>query len=86
LQRPSRREPKEQLVLVFIPALVTVLIAAENKKGSPLEEAEVLSIRDSAVCMAVRLSDAVEAERRRGYPDIAPETAWEDWKSLRLKL
>ncbi len=34
--------------LVFVPALMTLLTAAENRKGSPLTEDEVCSIRDQA--------------------------------------
>jgi hypothetical protein len=85
-ERPKKPEPEEQLVLVFIPSLVAVLTAAENKKGYPLEEHEVVSIHDNAICMAVKISDAFKAEEARGYPDIVPEKVWEEWKSLRPKL
>ncbi|MFU1476956.1 hypothetical protein ACM25N_04300 [Roseovarius sp. C7] len=77
---------EDALVLVFVPALAAILKAAENKKGSPLAELEVFSIRDSAVCIAVKTSTAVELEARRGYRDIVAENAWEEWQVLRMKL
>ena len=36
----------DSLCLVFIPALITVLYAAEKRKGAPLTEKEVIDIRD----------------------------------------
>ncbi|WP_299752966.1 hypothetical protein [uncultured Tateyamaria sp.] len=87
LKRLFKGKPKpeknEQLVLVFVPALVAILKAAEDDKGSPLEEKEVLTIRDKATCMAVSMPYAVALEEQRGYPDISAETVWEDWKVLR---
>ena len=76
-------QPDEPLVIVFVPALVTVLKSAEDKKGAPLEEGEVLSIRDTATCMAIKYSDAVTMEARRGYPDIVAENVWEEWSKVR---
>ncbi|WP_338523604.1 hypothetical protein NUH87_28405 [Pseudomonas batumici] len=70
----------DPLCLVFIPALVAVLRTAEERKGSPLTEAEVCSIRDQAVCITLPFSVALDMERERGYPDIAPENCWSEWK------
>ena len=84
--KKSARKENEQLVLVFIPALITMLKAAEDKKGSSLEEEEVLSLRDNAVCMTLRASAALEMDEKRGYSDIAPETVWEDWQILRHQM
>ncbi len=83
LRGKPKPEKNEQLVLVFVPALAAILKTAEDDKGSPLEEKEVLTIRDKATCMAVSMPYAVALEKKRGYPDIAAETAWEDWKVLR---
>lgn len=80
------QEPEGPLVLVFVPALAAVLKAAEDKKGTPLEEAEVIAIRDAAVCMAVKPSAAREMEASRGYPDIVAENAWQEWSKLRSQL
>ena len=38
----------EELVPLFIPALGTLLVSKEDMKGSPLDEDEVLAIRDGA--------------------------------------
>lgn len=86
LGRKKTQKPEEPLVLVFIPALVTILKAAEDKKRAPLDENEVLSIRDSAVCIALNHSEAVKMVASRGYPDLVAEDAWEEWSKLRDKL
>jgi hypothetical protein len=73
----------DPLCLVFIPALVAVLRAAEERKGSPLTEAEVCNIRDQAVCITLPFSIALDMEKERGYPDIASENCWNEWKKAR---
>lgn len=70
----------DPLCLVFVPALIVMLNAAEEKKGSPLTEVEVDSIRDQAVCISLPFSVALEMERKRGYADIAPENCWNEWQ------
>ncbi|WP_242560011.1 MULTISPECIES: hypothetical protein [Pandoraea] len=72
--------------MVFIPALVTVLLHAEKAQGRPLTEAEVIAIRDTAVCMAMPASKAAMMEEKRGYPDIVAEAVWPEWQSARLQL
>lgn len=76
----------QQLCLVFIPALVALLINAEKKKGSPLTETEVLTIRDKAPCIALPISSAIELEAKRGYADIAAENCWSEWLSERSRI
>ncbi|MDU8432970.1 hypothetical protein RYA99_27700, partial [Pseudomonas syringae pv. actinidifoliorum] len=49
----------DPLCLVFIPALIAILTAAEKKKGMPLTEAEVCHIRDQATCIALPFSSAI---------------------------
>ena len=75
-----------ELVPVFMPALATILIAAEDKKGEPLDETEVLGIRDSAVCIMMKQTDAVQMAESRGYLDIDPQNCWYDWQMLRREL
>ncbi len=82
----QEQKPEEPLVLVFIPALVAILKAQEDKKGAPLEEAEVLSIRDNATCMAMSYSEATKMDEARGYPDIVAENAWEEWSRVRSEI
>lgn len=77
---------EDPLCFVFMPALVVILHAAEKEKGAPLTEAEVLAIRDDAVCMTVPLSVANDLERSRGYSDISPEDCWDEWLSVREQI
>lgn len=79
-------ENEEKQVLQFIPALVIILKAEEDKKGAPLTEAEVLAIRDKAVCMVMPLSAAEALNRSRGYSDIDPEQCWEEWCEARTQF
>jgi hypothetical protein len=76
----------EELLLVHVPALVAVLLNAENEKESPLTESEVIKIRDSAQCMAMPIDVAEKDAEERGYADIDPENVWEDWQSIRKEL
>lgn len=73
----------DPLCLIFVPALVALLKAAEERKGSPLSEPEVLEIRDNATAMAVPFSAAFAMEEERGYRDIVPEECWKEWQRVR---
>ena len=75
-----------ELTPVFMPALSTLLIAAEDEKGAPLDEAEVWEIRDSATCIMMQQADAAKMTESRGYLDIDPENGWYDWQMLRREL
>jgi len=71
---------------VFMPALGIVLVAAEDKKGNPLDKEEVEDIRDNAACIMMEESDAAEMTESRGFIDIDPENCWYDWQMLRREL
>ncbi|AQT10777.1 hypothetical protein [Pseudomonas protegens] len=73
----------DQLCLVFVPALVALLLNAENTKGMPLTEAEVLEIRDNAACVALPVAVALSMENQRGYRDLVAENCWEQWQQFR---
>lgn len=73
----------DPLCLVPVPALVVLLKTAEDRKGSPLSEAEVVQIRDEATCIAVPLSATFALQDKRGYPDIVPEDCWKQWQRVR---
>ncbi len=62
------------LIPVFIPALGAVLIAAEDEKGQPLTNDEVLSIRDNAACIKMTHADAAKLIESRGYDDLDRKT------------
>jgi uncharacterized protein YegJ (DUF2314 family) len=74
------------LIPVFVPALGAILIAAEDKKGRPLTNEEVLSIRDNAACIMMTVDDAIKLADSRGYDDLDPENCWYDWQMLRREL
>ena len=76
----------EPLVAVFIPALVAILHHEETTKGEPLTEDEVIAIRDRAVCITMKYSQAQAVESRRGYPDLDPENVWQEWQAVRSEL
>jgi len=83
---PPPNDPSDQLCLVFVPALVTILLRAERTAGRPLTEPEVIAIRDKAACIALPVSEAALMESSRGYPDIVAEAVWPEWQSARIQL
>ncbi len=76
----------DKLILVPVPALVAVLLNKEKAKGSPLTEAEVLAIRDGCECIAMPVDVYENVCQERGYSDIDPELAWEEWCKIRPSL
>lgn len=73
-------------VVTFIPALILLLKNAEDGKGAPLTENEVLTIRDGATCLMMTRSQAEAMDASRGYPDLDPEDAWAQWQVVREQL
>ncbi|NRB81918.1 MAG: hypothetical protein HRU38_25220 [Saccharospirillaceae bacterium] len=82
----EEQEEQEELAIIPIPALVTVLLNAENEKGTPLTEDEVLDLRDNMACMAMPISEIENLNESRGYSDIDPEHVWEEWTVARIEL
>lgn len=76
----------EDLVPVFMPALVALLVHSEDKKGSPLAKEEVIAIRDNAACIMMQSADARKMDESRGYRDIDPENCWYDWQMVRREM
>jgi hypothetical protein len=76
----------ERLVMIAMPALVSILLDRERAKGSPLTEAEVMALRDEAECVAVPRDVAARMAEQRGYDDIDLEKAWEGWLAIRPSL
>lgn len=74
--------PPDELHLLFVPALVILLRALEDK-GGPLTRRQVEETTEQGACVAVTHRDAQEMERARGYADIDPELAWEQWCVVR---
>ena len=77
---------EEELISVPVPALVAVLLNAENSRETPLTELEVLEIRDNAQCMMMPLDVAEKVIEERGYDDIDPEDVWSEWQRVRVDL
>jgi hypothetical protein len=73
-----------ELTLVFVPALVATLLAAEDLAGRALTRAEIERIRDGATSIAMEPRDAQQMERKRGYADLEPALAWEQWQIARI--
>jgi hypothetical protein len=71
---------------VFVPPLVAVLAALEQKAGKPLTKAQVEQATNKGICIAMKQRDAQTLERSRGYADIDPDLAWEQWQLARAQL
>ncbi len=69
-----------------IPSLVATLLNAEKTKGSPLTREEVEAIRDGCPCVMSPISLVAKMAESRGYEDIDPERAWEEWQEARPSL
>ncbi len=76
-------DPRGELRPVFIPPLVALLTAAEDRAGRPLRRDEVERLTNEGACMMMAHADAQHLERGRGYADLEPELAWEQWQVLR---
>ncbi|MCB9599011.1 MAG: hypothetical protein H6722_13525 [Sandaracinus sp.] len=71
------------MVSTFILPLAALLRAKETQLGRGLTRDEVEALRDGAVVMNLELSHARAMERSRGYADLEPERAWEQWQIVR---
>ena len=76
-------ERLQELTPLFMPSLATLLTAVEDRKGAPLTRVEVEMLVGKAVCMTTKPRDAQVMERSRGYADIEPERAFDQWQALR---
>jgi hypothetical protein len=74
--------PDERLVPVLIPPLVDLLRAHQTRKGEPLTRSEVERIRDGAIAMMMSVAHARLMEKSRGYPDLDPANAWDEWQAV----
>ena len=65
-----------ELEICFMPPLVLLIINAHNKKGEPLTQQEVESIRDKGVCIALPAGSKKSMAEKRGYDDFDPDFVW----------
>jgi hypothetical protein len=63
---------------VFIPSLVSCLMAEREKLQRDLTHAEVVGLRDRAGGLIVPV-DETDLAAERGYADLAPENIWAEW-------
>lgn len=75
----------DSLAYVFMPSLAAVLTDAEKKAGKKLTKKQVETIRDEAPCMTMDHRDAQRLERKRGYADLEPSLAYEQWQVLQSR-
>ena len=66
-----------------MPALSALLLAAERAAGRALRREEVEALTEKATAIALDLDDSNALERTRGYTDIEPRLAWEQWQIVR---
>ena len=66
-----------------MPSLSAVLTASESSQQRPLTKAEVEATVENCACVAMHPGDVAELERSRGYADIEPQLAWEQWQIVR---
>lgn len=86
LEAAGSAEKLTELTPVFMPSLVAMLLAAENKAGRALTREQVEAIRDESTCIAMKPRDAQQMERMRGYADLEPALAWEQWQIARIAV
>jgi hypothetical protein len=77
---------EDDLIITPVPALVAVLLAKEKEKGLPLTKEEVEEIADRAECIAMPNHARKKVDEARGYDDIDPEKAWDEWQNVRKDL
>ena len=82
----AARPNPQHFVIQPIPALVAILLSVEKKKGSPLTKLEVDALRDKITVLVAAPEAAKAVDERRGYKDIDPSHAWEEWQVVRLQL
>lgn len=81
----AQRSAPTRLAVTFMPALVAILLAAEQKAGRALTQSEVEALRDAASCVTMDHRDARALERTRGYADLDPELVWQQWQLVRAR-
>lgn len=82
----SHRPNPHKLVFLFMPSLVSTLLANERKNGSPLSQKQVEAIRDSATITTAPPEAAKAVGDGRGYQDIDPHNAWREWSAIRVQF
>ena len=82
----AARPNPQHFVIQPMPALVAILLSVEKKKGSPLTKQEVVTLRDKMTVVVTAPADAKAIDDGRGYKDIDPSHAWEEWRVVRVQF
>ena len=77
----------EPTVKVYLNPLVMLLAGAEKLKGSPLTEAEVLKVKDTAVAVEMPASKAqifyASLDSKVPVHRLNPDNIWREWQEAR---
>lgn len=76
----------DHLIITPVRSLVATLLNREEAKGSPLSEEEVRAITQNAPSIAMPEAARSAVDEERGYLDIDPENAWEEWQVVRSQF
>lgn len=82
----KKKKTGKDLVPVFSPTLISLLTKKEKEKGAPLTREEVHDIRDNSTLIMLNAEEAESMAASRGYNDLDPEQAWEQWQKIRKKM
>jgi hypothetical protein len=80
---PGSKGAASKLAVVFMPSLVSMLMATEQKAGRPLTQKQVEELTAKCPCITMEHRHAQAMERSRGHADIDPERVWEQWQISR---
>src|SRR5262249_13750296 len=71
------------LAILFMPSLAALLTRAEELKGSPLTQEQVIRVRDAALAVVTPADVAAATVEQRGYAEVDAIRPWESWRALR---
>jgi hypothetical protein len=71
------------LAVLFMPSLAALLTRAEELKGSPLTEEQVIRVRDASQAVVTRADAAAATVEQRGYAEVDRLRPWETWRAIR---
>ncbi|MBP2170033.1 hypothetical protein J2125_003225 [Erwinia toletana] len=67
------------MAIIYIPALVKLLVSAQNQQSTPLSRSDVERIRANATAVSLPDHIAAEMTKNGSWPDINPDRCWEEW-------
>lgn len=72
----------DPLIPVPIPDLGVLLLTLQQRQQRPLTKIEVLIARDHCHCVMLPLSQKLQRDQERGYPDVDPADVWDSWQAF----